>query len=134
MPADNLVQFLRTNEQIEIIESVQAHKLIKINAFAGTGKTSTLQHITTHYGNKTFLYFLFSFLKTSYNFSKVILLSKSRYFIFTLSLKYLSSNISSLAICALILSTRQQRIVNKIKRFILSFFNKFKIPQNYSLE
>lgn len=60
MPADNLVQFLRTNEQIEIIESVQAHKLIKINAFAGTGKTSTLQHITTHYGNKTFLYLAYN--------------------------------------------------------------------------
>lgn len=33
MIADNLVQFLQTNEQIEIIESVKTHKLIKINAF-----------------------------------------------------------------------------------------------------
>lgn len=56
----SLLQFLQTNEQTEIIESLKTHKLIKINAFAGTGKTSTLQQIASYYSNKSFLYLAYN--------------------------------------------------------------------------
>jgi len=41
-----------TKQQEEIIEAVQKYKVIKINAFAGTGKTSTLKIISEKYRSK----------------------------------------------------------------------------------
>lgn len=49
-----------TNEQLEIIESASKHNVLKINAFAGTGKTSTLQQIAKKYHNKSFLYLAYN--------------------------------------------------------------------------
>lgn len=49
-----------TNEQTEILNSIEKYKKIKINAFAGTGKTTTLNLIANHYKNKRILYIAFN--------------------------------------------------------------------------
>jgi len=49
-----------TNQQKEILESVQKYKSIKINAFAGTGKTTTLRLISENYSEKKILYLAFN--------------------------------------------------------------------------
>ena len=49
-----------TKEQEEILSSVKIHKNIKINAFAGTGKTSTLKLISNSFSNKRILYLAFN--------------------------------------------------------------------------
>lgn len=52
-----------TNEQLEIVkccEILQKGQKLKINAFAGTGKTTTLTAITNHLPHKTFLYLAFN--------------------------------------------------------------------------
>jgi len=49
-----------TKEQEEILSSVKIHKNIKINAFAGTGKTSTLKLISNSLSNKRILYLAFN--------------------------------------------------------------------------
>jgi superfamily I DNA/RNA helicase len=49
-----------TKQQKEIVEAVQKYKSIKINAFAGTGKTSTLKLIATKYETKRILYLAFN--------------------------------------------------------------------------
>ena len=49
-----------TKQQKEILESVQKYKNIKINAFAGTGKTTTLKLISQTYPNKKILYLAFN--------------------------------------------------------------------------
>lgn len=49
-----------TKQQQEILNSVQQHKVIKINAFAGTGKTTTLKLISQTYANKKILYLAFN--------------------------------------------------------------------------
>ncbi len=49
-----------TEEQQEILKSLPNHQLIKINAFAGTGKTSTLQMLTSYYPQKSFLYMAYN--------------------------------------------------------------------------
>lgn len=49
-----------TIQQKEIIESVKRYKNIKINAFAGTGKTTTLKLIANEYKNMKILYLAFN--------------------------------------------------------------------------
>ena len=49
-----------TSEQYRILESVKKYKTIKINAFAGTGKTTTLKLIAKEYKNKKILYLAFN--------------------------------------------------------------------------
>ena len=49
-----------TKQQTEILESVQKYKSIKINAFAGTGKTTTLKLISQKYSEKKILYLAFN--------------------------------------------------------------------------
>lgn len=49
-----------TDQQKEILESVQKYKSIKINAFAGTGKTTTLKLISDTYKEKKILYLAFN--------------------------------------------------------------------------
>jgi len=49
-----------TKQQQEILEAVKKYKNIKINAFAGTGKTSTLKLIANEYPNKKLLYLAFN--------------------------------------------------------------------------
>ncbi len=49
-----------TQEQIDIAEAVKTQPIIKINAFAGTGKTSTLQMIANTYRSKKILYLAFN--------------------------------------------------------------------------
>ena len=49
-----------TKQQKEIISAVQKYKTIKINAFAGTGKTSTLKMIANRYDTKKILYLAFN--------------------------------------------------------------------------
>ena len=49
-----------TKQQQEILESVQKYKSIKINAFAGTGKTTTLKMIAQKYSEKKILYLAFN--------------------------------------------------------------------------
>ena len=49
-----------TKQQQEILESVQKYKSIKINAFAGTGKTTTLKLIADTYKDKKILYLAFN--------------------------------------------------------------------------
>ena len=49
-----------TKQQQEILESVQKYKSIKINAFAGTGKTTTLKLIAQKYSEKKILYLAFN--------------------------------------------------------------------------
>jgi DNA polymerase III epsilon subunit family exonuclease len=49
-----------TEEQEAIIEALPNFELIKVNAFAGTGKTSTLQLLTKHYPKKQFLYLAYN--------------------------------------------------------------------------
>jgi len=49
-----------TKQQIEILESVKKYKSIKINAFAGTGKTTTLKLISDTYSEKKILYLAFN--------------------------------------------------------------------------
>lgn len=49
-----------TEEQEAIIQALPIYGLIKVNAFAGTGKTSTLQLLTNHYPQKQFLYLAYN--------------------------------------------------------------------------
>lgn len=49
-----------TEEQRTIIEALKNNKVIKINAFAGTGKTSTLQMLTDYYKSDSFLYLAYN--------------------------------------------------------------------------
>ena len=49
-----------TQQQKDIVQSVKIYKNIKINAFAGTGKTSTLKLISNEYSNKRILYLAFN--------------------------------------------------------------------------
>lgn len=49
-----------TTQQQDIIESVKKHRNIKINAFAGTGKTTTLKLISNEYKEKNILYLAFN--------------------------------------------------------------------------
>ena len=49
-----------TKEQIEIIKSVKYYDNIKILAFAGSGKTSTLMQIAKEYPDKKILYLAFN--------------------------------------------------------------------------
>ncbi len=49
-----------TNEQQEIIKAVSRYKNIKINAFAGTGKTTTLKFIAQKFKDKKILYLAFN--------------------------------------------------------------------------
>jgi len=49
-----------TQQQKEILEAVKKYKTIKINAFAGTGKTTTLKLIASEYPNKKILYLAFN--------------------------------------------------------------------------
>ncbi len=49
-----------TTQQKEILQSVQKYKSIKINAFAGTGKTTILKLIAQKYSTKKILYLAFN--------------------------------------------------------------------------
>ena len=49
-----------TQQQNEILESVQKYRTIKINAFAGSGKTTILKLISEKYPNKKILYLAFN--------------------------------------------------------------------------
>lgn len=49
-----------TKQQQEILKAIQKYKNIKINAFAGTGKTTTLKLIANEYANKKILYLAFN--------------------------------------------------------------------------
>ncbi len=49
-----------TQQQKEILEAVKQYKTIKINAFAGTGKTTTLKLIANEYKTKNILYLAFN--------------------------------------------------------------------------
>ncbi|MEA2049510.1 MAG: AAA family ATPase [Campylobacterota bacterium] len=49
-----------TQQQKDILEAVKQYKTIKINAFAGTGKTTTLKLIAEQYGQKKILYLAFN--------------------------------------------------------------------------
>lgn len=49
-----------TQQQKDILESVKKHKQIKINAFAGTGKTTTLRLIAQKYHHHKILYLAFN--------------------------------------------------------------------------
>lgn len=49
-----------TQQQNEIIQSVKKHRNIKINAFAGTGKTTTLNLVAKEYSDKKILYLAFN--------------------------------------------------------------------------
>jgi F-box protein, helicase, 18 len=49
-----------TKQQRDILKAVQQYKHIKINAFAGTGKTTTLKLIANEYKNKKILYLAFN--------------------------------------------------------------------------
>lgn len=49
-----------TKEQKEIVKAVSKYKNIKINAFAGTGKTTTLRYIADEYRDKKILYLAFN--------------------------------------------------------------------------
>ncbi len=49
-----------TQQQNEILEAVKKYRSVKINAFAGTGKTSTLQLIANKYKTKKILYLAFN--------------------------------------------------------------------------
>ena len=49
-----------TEEQRQVIESLTECDILKVNAFAGTGKTTTLKELTLHYPNMRFLYLAFN--------------------------------------------------------------------------
>lgn len=49
-----------TQQQKDIIQAVKKYNNIKINAFAGTGKTATLKLIANEYSNKRILYLAFN--------------------------------------------------------------------------
>ena len=49
-----------TEEQLAIINALPNEYLIKVNAFAGTGKTSMLQMLTNFYPGKKFLYLAYN--------------------------------------------------------------------------
>lgn len=49
-----------TEEQLAIIKALPVETLIKVNAFAGTGKTSMLQMLTNFYPDKKFLYLAYN--------------------------------------------------------------------------
>jgi hypothetical protein len=49
-----------TNTQNKIIDKARTSNFIKINAFAGTGKTTVLEHLTKKYSDSKFLYLVFN--------------------------------------------------------------------------
>lgn len=49
-----------TKEQEKIIQALPNNKVLKINAFAGTGKTTTLQMLTNYYATRRFLYLAYN--------------------------------------------------------------------------
>lgn len=49
-----------TNEQKEIVKAVSRYRNIKINAFAGTGKTTTLKYVAQEFSDKKILYLAFN--------------------------------------------------------------------------
>ncbi|MEA3513065.1 MAG: AAA family ATPase, partial [Campylobacterota bacterium] len=49
-----------TKQQQNILEAINKHKVVKINAFAGTGKTTTLKLIANENKNKNILYLAFN--------------------------------------------------------------------------
>ncbi len=49
-----------TQQQTEILDSITQYENIKINAFAGTGKTTTLKLIANNYPSKKILYLAFN--------------------------------------------------------------------------
>ncbi|WP_044415207.1 UvrD-helicase domain-containing protein [Halarcobacter anaerophilus] len=49
-----------TKEQKEIVKAVGKYKNIKINAFAGTGKTTTLRYVAKEYKDRKILYLAFN--------------------------------------------------------------------------
>ena len=49
-----------TKEQKEILEAVKKHRSIKINAFAGTGKTTSLNLVAKEFSDKKILYLAFN--------------------------------------------------------------------------
>ncbi|MEA3464160.1 MAG: UvrD-helicase domain-containing protein [Patescibacteria group bacterium] len=56
-------KFIRTEEQNKIIEALSFMKeseTMKVNAFAGTGKTATLKEMVTDYPDNSFLYLAFN--------------------------------------------------------------------------
>ncbi len=58
--AMNMQTTNQTAQQIEILESVKRYKNIKINAFAGTGKTTTLRLVAQKYEHHKILYLAFN--------------------------------------------------------------------------
>lgn len=52
--------FKPSGQQKDIIEAVDVYDSIKVHAFAGTGKTTTLREIATAYPNLNFLYLAFN--------------------------------------------------------------------------
>ena len=60
MNKNSIINIEPTIEQKEIIQSLPDNKVLKINAFAGTGKTSTLQMLTNHYATNKFLYLAYN--------------------------------------------------------------------------
>ena len=50
----------QTKQQKEILDSIKKYKNIKINAFAGTGKTTTLRMVAQKYSNHKILYLAFN--------------------------------------------------------------------------
>ena len=56
----NEIEYNPTSQQKEILESVTRYKNIKINAFAGTGKTSTLRLVAQKYHQHKILYLAFN--------------------------------------------------------------------------
>ena len=57
-----MVLSAQQEEIIEISKNLNDNEILKINAFAGTGKTTTLIQITTAIYDKNFLYLAFNSL------------------------------------------------------------------------
>lgn len=56
----NQITVRQTKQQKEILESIKQFRNIKINAFAGTGKTTTLRLVAQKYSNHKILYLAFN--------------------------------------------------------------------------
>lgn len=54
------MEFKPTPEQESVIEAVSYNERVKIKAFAGAGKTSTLRLIAEHFSRKKILYLAFN--------------------------------------------------------------------------
>lgn len=57
---EHTLELKPTQEQNEIIKALEVHDVIKILAFAGTGKTTTLQMVANIYKNSKILYLAFN--------------------------------------------------------------------------